>query len=86
MNQLATEKNMAYVTSFEQIGIDKGMQAGMQAGEAIALQKLLTKRFGVIPADILNKITTASAVQIDAWLDRVLDAPSLDRVFEAPRH
>ena len=86
VRQLATEKHMAYVTSFEQIGIDKGMQAGMQAGEAIALQKLLTKRFGVIPAETVSQITTASSAQLDAWLDRVLDAPSLDVIFAPPRH
>lgn len=77
---------MAYVSSFEKMGLEKGMQQGLQAGEALALQKLLTRRFGVIPAQTLSKITTASTAQIDAWLDRVLDAPSLDLVFEPPRH
>ena len=93
---------MAYVSSFERSAIEKGMQAGMQAGiqtgrqegmqmgrhegEALALQKLLTKRFGVIPAETIGKITTASTAQIDAWLDLVLDAPSLDVIFESPRH
>lgn len=89
---------MAYVSSFERSAIEKGMQAGLQAGiqtgiqtgrqegEALALQKLLTKRFGVIPPETLGKITTASTTQIDAWLDLVLDAPSLDVIFESPRH
>jgi hypothetical protein len=87
---LEQEKKMAYVSSFERLAIEKGMQAGMQtgmqAGEALALQKLLTKRFGAIPAETLGKITTASTAQIDAWLDLVLDAPSLDVIFESPRH
>ena len=89
---------MAYVSSFERSAIEKGMQAGrqegiqtgrqegMQVGEALALQKLLTKRFGAIPAETIGKITTASTAQIDAWLDLVLDAPSLDVIFESPRH
>ena len=97
---------MTYVTSFEQICIDKGMQAGLQAGrqeglqeglqagmqtgmqtgEALALQKLLIKRFGTLPTDTINQITTASTAQIDAWLDRVLDAPSLDTIFGPPQH
>jgi predicted transposase YdaD len=89
---------MAYVTSFEEIATEKGMQAGLQvgrqagleagrqAGEAAALQKLLTKRFGVLPAATLAQITTASPVQLDAWLDRVLDAPSLDVVFGPLHH
>ncbi|APW45616.1 DUF4351 domain-containing protein [Rhodoferax antarcticus] len=83
---LAQEKKMAYVSSFERIAIEKGMQAGMQQGmqqgEALALQKLLTKRFGAISADTVGKIATASPEQLDAWLDLVLDAPSLSAIFE----
>jgi flagellar biosynthesis/type III secretory pathway protein FliH len=69
-----------------QKGIQAGRQEGLQAGEALALQKLLTKRFGALPADTVGKITTASTAQIDAWLDLVLDAPSIDVVFAQPRH
>ena len=85
---------MAYVSTGERIGIEKGMQqgmqaglqqgmqAGMQAGEALALQKLLTKRFGAISSDTVGKINTASSEQLDAWLNLVLDAPSLSAVFD----
>ena len=83
--ELEQEKRMAYVSTGERIGIEKGMQAGiqqgMQAGEALALQKLLTKRFGAIPSETVGRITTASSEQLDAWLDLVLDAPSLSAVF-----
>ena len=54
---------------------------GKAEGEALALQKLLKKRFGGVPADVLAKISAASLEQIDAWLDRVLDARSLDDLF-----
>jgi len=93
LNNLEQEKKMAYVSSVERIGIEKGMQAGMQAGvqvgvqqgEALALQKLLTKRFGVIPSNTVGKISTASSAQLGLWLDLVLDAPSLSAVFgDAP--
>ena len=50
-------------------------------GEALALQKLLKKRFGAVPSDVLAKISAASLEQIDAWLDLVLDARSLDDIF-----
>ena len=63
-----------------------GIQTGRQEGEALALQKLLTKRFGTIPPETLGEITTASTAQLDAWLDLVLDAPSLNLIFESPRH
>jgi L-alanine-DL-glutamate epimerase-like enolase superfamily enzyme len=69
-----------------QAGKQEGKQEGMQIGEAIALQKLLTKRFGAIPADIAQMIATASTAQIDTWLDQVLDAPNLDVMFGATCH
>ncbi|MCW2314330.1 DUF4351 domain-containing protein [Rhodoferax antarcticus] len=72
---------MAYVSSVERIGIKKGIEQGLQQGEALALQKLLVKRFGAISEAIAGKISTASSAQLDAWLDLVLDAPSLAAVF-----
>ena len=54
---------------------------GKAEGEALALQKLLKKRFGAVPSDVLAKISAASLGQIDTWLDQVLDARSLDDLF-----
>jgi len=54
---------------------------GKAEGEARALQRLLKKRFGAVPSDVLAKISAASLEQIDAWLDQVLDARSLDDIF-----
>ena len=50
-------------------------------GEGLALHKLLKKRFGAVPSDVLAKISAASLEQIDACLDLVLDARSLDDIF-----
>ena len=86
LEHLEQEKKMAYVSSVEHIGIEKGMQLGVQQGEALALQKLLGQRFGPLPADTLGQITAASAEQIDAWLGLVLDAPNLQAIFNATRH
>ena len=82
LEHLEQEKKMAYVSSIEQIGIERGLQQG----EARALKKVLDKRFGPIPADTLGQITAASAEQIDAWFDLALDAPSLQAIFSATRH
>ena len=59
---------------------------GVQLGEALALQKLLSKRFGAIPPEILEKIAGASPEQMDAWLDSVLEAQSLDVLFGPTPH
>jgi hypothetical protein len=52
----------------------------------LALQKLLTKRFGAIPADVLEKISAASIEQIDGWLYQILDAKSLNDLFGPTTH
>jgi hypothetical protein len=49
---LEEKEKMCYVSSAEQIGIEKGLQPGIHQGEARALQKLLAKRFGPLPTDI----------------------------------
>ncbi len=59
----------------------EGKAKGKAEGEALALQKVIKKRFGAVPAEVLAKISAASLEQIDAWLDQVLDAHGLDDIF-----
>ena len=59
---------------------------GMQRGEALALQKLLSKRFGAMPSEVLTKIAGASPEQVDAWLDQVLEAKRLEDLFGPISH
>ena len=59
----------------------KGMEKGIEKGEALLLQRLLARRFGPLPSDLVATISTASASQIETWGDRVLDATSLEAVF-----
>ncbi|WAR45402.1 DUF4351 domain-containing protein [Methylomonas rapida] len=59
----------------------KGMEKGMEKGEALVLQRQLIRRFGPLPNAVLTKIATADRVQLELWCDRVLDAASLDDVF-----
>ena len=41
-------------------------------GEALALQRLLARRFGAIPPAVTAQIGTASKVQIEAWFDAAI--------------
>ncbi len=64
-----------------QQGMQQGRQEGRQEGEALALQRLLARRFGEVSPAVLDRIGAASREQIEAWLDRVLEAPTLEAVF-----
>jgi len=62
-------------------GLEQGLEKGIAKGEALVLQRLLTKRFGPLPADAVQAISTASTEQIGAWLDRLFEARSLDEAL-----
>ena len=64
-----------------QQGVKQGLQKGLQQGEALALQRLLVRRFGAIPPAVTARIGEASQTQIEAWFDAAIDAPTLDAVF-----
>lgn len=50
-------------------------------GELQTLQRQLTKRFGPLPEAVQVRLSTATREEIKRWLDRVLDAHTLDEVF-----
>ena len=74
-----------WAQKYEQIGIErgieKGIEQGIEKGEALVLQRLLTKRFGTLPGELVVTISTAPAAQIDVWVDPVIAAASLEEVF-----
>ena len=78
------ERFETWAEEFEQRGIEKGIEQGIIKGETLLLQRLLVKRFGPLPDDVVHQISQASVAQIDAWADRVLDAQSLGDVLRAP--
>jgi len=61
--------------------IAEGELKGKQEGEILALQKLLSKRFGAIPADITRLISNAPLELIERWFDLAIDAQQLSDVF-----
>jgi predicted transposase/invertase (TIGR01784 family) len=58
-------------------------EKGKSEGEAKVLTRLLEKRFGVVPQLLRERIFAANVGQIEAWVERVLDAPDLHAVFES---
>lgn len=48
------------------------------------LRKQMVRRFGSLSAPVLARIDVASAEQLEAWLDRIFDAPSPDDALADP--
>lgn len=63
-------------------GIQKGMQQGMQEGEAALITRQIQRRFGDIPATYMQRIKEADAQTLLVWGDRILDAATLEEIFE----
>ena len=72
---------LGYMAEGELKGRQAGKQEGRQEGEVLALQKLLAKRFGAIPANITALIANASVQDIESWFDQAIDAQRLSDIF-----
>ena len=70
-----------------QQGIEQGMQQGMQQGrvegERALLERQLRRRFGLLSPEVTEKLVEASATDLETWAELVLDAPTLDDVFDS---
>ena len=70
---------MQYVTSVERIGIKKGLQQGLQQGEVRVLRRLLTRRFGQLPAWTEAKLQEAVPEQVEHWSEGGLDVEHCEK-------
>ncbi|MEI2644506.1 MAG: DUF4351 domain-containing protein [Candidatus Competibacter sp.] len=78
---------MRYVSSFERIatqrGMEKGMEKGISRGQALLLRRQLTRRFGPLPEWAEARLNQADSTQLELWALRVLEAGSLEEMFGA---
>ena len=63
------------------LGKREGKLEGKLEGEALALQRLLVRRFGPIPSAIAGQIASANLEQIETWFDLSISAPHMTAVF-----
>jgi len=95
---LEESEKMRYVTSFERLareeglqkglqkglleGLEKGLEKGLLEGEIKLLKRLMVRRFGELPTWVVEKLTTASEHDLENWGEAVLTASSLNAVFD----
>ena len=66
-----------------QEGRQEGRQEGLQEGERTVLERQLQRRFGVLTPEITEKLSEASSTDLENWAENVLDAKTLEDVFDS---
>ena len=64
-----------------QRGIERGMRRGRVEGERAVLERQLRRRFGRLPPATAERLAGASAADLEAWAENVLDAETVGDVF-----
>lgn len=64
-----------------QEGVLLGRLEGRLEGESALIERLIVKRFGPLSDDTRARLAAASAEQLEAWAERILDATTLAEVF-----
>jgi hypothetical protein len=80
--QIGPEAEEVFVTTADMLRAE-GRAEGRAEHAAGVLVRLLTRKFGAVPDEARVRIGAASMEQLDLWSERVLDAETLDEVFEA---
>ena len=70
----------------EMVGvISKARDEGRAEGERVVLERLLRRRFGIAAQGISDRLRRASEGELAVWAENVLDARTLDDVFDPVR-
>ena len=70
------------MTGFAQRYRDEGRDEGRVEGERRVLERLLQRRFGALSVENTERLTEASMEDLETWAENVLDAQTLDDVFD----
>jgi len=81
LDVVGVEHEEEIMTAGEQL-IERGRKEGERKGEERSLLKLLRARFGTLPEAAVARVYAADTTRLDAWLDRVLTAATLDEVLD----
>jgi len=62
-------------------GLEQGKLEGKLEGEATLLQRQLERRFGALPAWVIERLQQANGEQLEIWSLRILETHELEKVF-----
>jgi hypothetical protein len=75
---------MTTAERIRQEGVSEGLSKGMPKGQTKTLLRLLHKRFGPLPDDVVARVQAAPEAELDRLTDRILDVDSLEALLADP--
>ncbi len=81
IEKMEATKRVPYMTPWERRGVEKGRQEGLRLGKAELLKSMLSRRFGELGEDVVERIDRADIDCLDCWSSRIFDAKRLEDVF-----
>lgn len=63
------------------IGENRGLAVGERQGQIKVLTRQLCRRFRTTPTEIVARVHSGSAEQLEQWADNILTAQTLEQVF-----
>jgi predicted transposase YdaD len=82
MGERFTKRYASWADAIEDRGLQRGREEGLEKLRA-ALKRQLVRRFGSVPPLVAARIDQAAEVDIERWMDRFVDAGSIDAVLTA---
>ncbi len=78
LKQFEQEQSMAYITTGERIGYERGMEVGEQKGEQRFILRLLQKRVGELPTETIASAQALSVTQLEELGEALLDFTKIE--------
>jgi len=71
------ERQMPYITSVEEIGFARGLEAGEERGKQQLILRLLNRRVGEVPEALQQQVERLTIAQLEALGEALLDFEQL---------
>jgi hypothetical protein len=81
MDPAKYEYQSDFAKQYIALGKEEGRHEGSVQGRAELVSRLLARRFGALPAAAAERLSAASAAELDAIGERLLTAESLDEAL-----
>ena len=82
IHALEEENKVKYITSFERLSREEGVEEGIHPGRMLLI-RLLEHKFKTIPKNYKEQIEHASPNNLLQWGEKVLDCEALEEIFES---